>query len=50
MNIVGSGSGTTGQTINGICVAKLLGELEIMRKISCSKSREYHDANPAGCK
>ena len=45
-----SGSGTTGQTINGICVAKFLGEIDVMRKIACSNSREYHDANVAGCK
>ena len=45
-----SGSGTTGQTINGICVAKYLNEIDVMRKIACSTSREYHDANPAGCK
>ena len=45
-----SGSGTTGQTINGICVAKYLNEIDVMRKIACSNSREYHDANPAGCK
>ena len=45
-----SGSGTTGQTINGICVAKYLNEIEVMRKIACSNSRDYHDANPLGCK
>ena len=43
-----SGSGTTGQTINGICVAKFLGEIDVMRKIACSNSREYHDANITG--
>lgn len=45
-----SGSGTTGQTINGICVAVFLGELDIVRKIACSNNRDYHDANPLGCK
>ena len=45
-----SGSGTTGQTINGICVAVYLGEIDIVRKIACSNNREYHDANPVGCK
>ena len=45
-----SGSGTTGQTINGICVAKYLNEIDVMRKIACSNSRDYHDANPSGCK
>ena len=44
-----SGSGTTGQTINGICVALMLGELDVARKIACSNNRDYHDANPA-CK
>ena len=45
-----SGSGTTGQTINGICVAVYLGEIDIVRKIACSNNREYHEANPLGCK
>ena len=45
-----SGSGTTGQTINGICVAMYLGEIDVMRKIACSNNRDYHDANPAVCK
>ena len=45
-----SGSGTTGQTINGICVAVYLGEIDIVRKIACSNNRDYHDANPLGCK
>lgn len=45
-----SGSGTTGTSINGICVAVYLGETDIVRKIACSNNREYHDANPAACK
>ena len=45
-----SGSGTTGATINGICVAMYLGEIDVMRKIACSNNRDYHDANPSACK
>lgn len=44
-----SASGTTGQSINGICVAKFLGETDVMRKIACANSKDYHDANPEGC-
>ena len=43
-------SGTTGSNINGICVAKYLGENDVMRKIACSSNREYHDANLKACK
>ena len=45
-----SGSGTTGTTINGICVAKYLGEGHVVQRIACANSKEYHDANPDVCK
>ena len=43
-------SGTTGTTLNAFCIAMYFGETDVMHKIACSNSREYHDANPAGCK
>ena len=41
-------SGTTGTTLNAFCIAMYFGETDVMHRIACSNSRDYHDANPAG--
>ena len=39
-----SGSGTTGTTINGICVAKYLQQEALVQQMACDGSAEYKAA------
>lgn len=41
-----SGSGTTGTTLNAICVAFHLNQPEVVERMTCQASKEYRDANP----
>ena len=40
------GSGTTGVTLNTICVAKWLGQHEVVERMACNADAAYRKANP----
>lgn len=40
-----SGSGTTGTTVNGICVAWQMKDLELVHQIACSEDSTYRKAS-----
>jgi hypothetical protein len=40
-----SGSGTTGTTLNAICVAFHLNQPQVVEKMTCNASKEYYEAN-----
>lgn len=41
-----SGSGTHSPEIVGLCVAKYLGQKDVMERMTCQASKAYREANP----